>query len=112
MIKRETFELLKQISVLYDQFVVNQEKVNIWHEVLKGYFFEDVQKNLLSFAAESSFPPKLADLVKKSPAINTTPSQEETIKFIIRKPQLASEEVVQRNLAEMRKILGIVRGRG
>ena len=35
MIKRETFELLKRIAVFYDQFVVNQEKVNMWHEVLK-----------------------------------------------------------------------------
>ncbi|WP_223593608.1 replicative helicase loader/inhibitor [Neobacillus bataviensis] len=112
MIKRETFELLKQIAVFYDQFVVNQEKVNLWHEALKGYSFDEVHQNLLSFVVESTFPPKLADLVKKSPPMNMTPSQEETMKWIIRKPPLASEEVVERHLAEMRKILGIVRGEG
>lgn len=112
MIKRETFELLKQIAVFYDQFVVDQPKVDLWHEALKGFSFEDVHENLISFVVESSFPPKLADLIKKTKSTNTTPTQEETMKFIIRKPPLASEAVVQRHLAEMREILGIVRGEG
>ncbi|WP_312474760.1 replicative helicase loader/inhibitor [Neobacillus sp.] len=109
MIKRETFELLKRIAVFYDQFVVNQEKVNLWHEVLKEYTFEEIQGNLLTFVKDSSFPPKLSDLIPKATNSKTVPNSEETKK---RTPRLepASEWVIQRELAKMRAILGIDRG--
>ena len=109
MMKRETFELLKRIVVFYDQFEVNQEKVNLWHEVLKGYPFAEIQGNLLAFVKASSFPPKVSDLISKSTNSKTIPNAEETLKRTSRlKP--ASEIVVQRELAKMRAILGIDRG--
>ena len=109
MIKRETFELLKKIAVFYDQFVVNQEKVNLWHEVLKGYPFDEIQGNLLVIVKGSAFPPKVSDLISKSTSSKTIPNPEETMKLTSRlKP--ASEIVVQRELAKMRAILGIDRG--
>jgi hypothetical protein len=107
--KRETFELLKKIAVYYDPFVVDQEKVNLWHEVLKGYAFDEIQGNLLAFVKGSAFPPKLSDLISKSTNPQTIPNVEETMKLTSRlKP--ASEIVVQRELARMRAILGIDRG--
>ncbi|WP_420490519.1 replicative helicase loader/inhibitor [Neobacillus drentensis] len=63
MIKRETFALLTRITVFYDQFEVNQEKVNLWHEVLREYPLTEIQGNLLTFVRNSSYPPKLAELI-------------------------------------------------
>jgi len=112
MIKRETFQLLKQMTVYYDQFVVDQEKVNRWHDVLKEYSFEQVEGNLLKFVKESNFPPKLADLLPKPESSSTIPNSEETRKIIYHQSVQASEEVKQRELKKIRVILGIVRGEG
>jgi hypothetical protein len=112
MIKRETFELLKKIAVFYDSFVVNQEKVNLWHEVLKSYSFDELQENLFAIVKESSYPPKLSQLVPKSTNTMTIPNLEETKKIIKTKLLPASETVVDRELANLRAILGIVRGEG
>jgi hypothetical protein len=35
MIKRETYALMSMIQVYYDQFDVDQMKVDLWHEALK-----------------------------------------------------------------------------
>ncbi|MBS4214949.1 hypothetical protein [Neobacillus rhizophilus] len=40
MNKRETFALLKMISVFYEQFNFDQEKVNLWHDALKDLTFK------------------------------------------------------------------------
>lgn len=108
MTKRETFELLKKIAVYYDSFIVDQEKVNMWHEVLKDYAFEEIQKILSAFVKGSAFPPKLSDLLSKSTNQQTIPNVEKTMKLTTR-PKPASEIVVQRELARMRVILGIDR---
>jgi hypothetical protein len=110
MIKRETFELLKQIAIFYDQFVVNQEKVNLWHEILKDSSFEAAQENLYAYVKESAYPPKVSDLIQKSSQAMTTPNSNETKKIIKKRLLPANEEVVQKELAKMREILGIVRG--
>ena len=109
MIKRETFELLKRIAVFYDQFVVNQEKVNLWHEVLKDYTFDEIQGALFVFVKGSSFPPKLSDIIPQATNSMTVPNFAETKKRTLRL-EPASEMVVQRELAKMRAILGIDRG--
>ena len=41
MTKREVFQLLKQISIYYDSFELEPEKVTEWYSVLKG---ETLQK--------------------------------------------------------------------
>jgi len=43
MTKRKTFELLKKIAVFYVQFTIDQEKLNLWHKVLKDFSFEEIQ---------------------------------------------------------------------
>jgi Loader and inhibitor of phage G40P len=109
MIKRETFELLKNISTFYDQFSVSQEKVNLWHEVLKAYAPDVVQGNLLSFVKESPYPPKIADLLPKPSGAMAVPSAGETRFIITARHKPACEAVVQKELANMRAILGIRR---
>ncbi|NRD79796.1 hypothetical protein HPT25_20890 [Bacillus sp. BRMEA1] len=109
MIKRETFELLKQIAVFYDQFEVNQEKVNLWHQMLRDSNFEDVRNNLYTYVKESAFPPKVSDLMAKSTPAMTTPNTDETKEIMKKRSTPAREDVVQRELANMRAILGIVR---
>jgi hypothetical protein len=109
MTKRETFELLKKIAVFYDQFDVNPEKVDLWFQVLLSFSFEETQQKLFSYVREGHYPPKVVDLIPKSTAKPTIPSQDET-KFIIKmRERPASEVVVQRELAKMREILGIKR---
>lgn len=110
MIKRETFELLKQITVYYDKFVMNPEKVNLWHDRLKDYPFEAVQGKLNAYVKEFDYPPKVSDLIPKQPQAMTIPNSDETKKMINERVLPASEEVVRRELANMRAILGIVRG--
>jgi hypothetical protein len=110
MNKRETFEILKQIQLYFDQFVVNQERVNLWHEVLRGESFEEVEGKLQIFVKDSSYPPKIADLIHKSAHSKMIPNLFETKKIIKSKHVPASETVIQRELEKMRTILGIVRG--
>ena len=108
MIKRETFELLKKIAVFYDQFEVNQEKVNLWYEVLREYSLAEIQGNLFTFVKNSSYPPKLAELIAHANLIKMVPNLVET-RQTTSKLLPASETVVQRELAKMRTILGITR---
>jgi hypothetical protein len=110
MTKRETFEILKKIAVYYDQFVVDQEKLNLWHQVLKSFSFEEILQNLFSFVRDGHYPPKVADLIPKSGAKPTIPSPDETKVILTTRLPQASPEVVQRELANIREILGIVRG--
>ena len=109
MTKRETFELLKKIKVFYDQFIVNQEKLNLWHEVLKDFPLEEIQENLFVYVTGSSFPPKVADLILKSESKQAVPSPNETKGIFTAGLGPASPEVVQRELTKMRDILGIMR---
>jgi len=110
MIKRETFEIMKEISYLYDNFVFDQEKVNLWHEVLKNYPFKAVQENLFSHAAASPEPPTLFHLVAKIKNAGTIPNSEETKGILQNSIVPASPETIQKSLAKMREILGINRG--
>jgi hypothetical protein len=109
MNKRETFKLLEKITVFYDQFIISQEKVNLWHQILQNYPVDTVEESLISFVTESSYPPKISDLIPKPAHSKVIPSQEETKEIITRKTKIARESVVQTELAKMRAILGIVR---
>jgi hypothetical protein len=109
MIKKETFELLRTISTFYDQFLISQEKVNLWHEVFKHYQPDVVQENLFAFVKESPFPPKIADLLPKSSQGRTVPNAGETRVIITARHKPASKAVIQQELANMREILGIRR---
>ncbi|MFH7819170.1 hypothetical protein [Neobacillus thermocopriae] len=110
MNKRETFTLLKIIWNFYDQFVVDQDKVNYWYEAMKDWPLEEVQKNLLEFVRQSPYPPKVSELApNKTTNAMSVPNLEETKVIITRQHKPASEEVAQRSMAQMRAILGIER---
>ncbi|MDM5227210.1 replicative helicase loader/inhibitor [Cytobacillus sp. NJ13] len=111
MTKRETYTLLALISVYYNQFEVNQQKIDYWHEVLKHHEIEDLRLNLLRHVEVSPYPPKISDLVRKSAAVSRAIPDCRDTAFIVPIPwKPASEEVVQAELAKMREILGIARG--
>lgn len=109
MIKRETFSLLSMIQTYYDQFEVDQMKVDVWHEALKNNELEELKRNLLSFVRRSPYPPKVSDLVPQAISWNSIPNVEETREIIHPKVKLASLETVRRETAKIDKILGIVR---
>jgi hypothetical protein len=111
MTKREVFQLLKLISVYYDPYEINQEKVDEWFTVLKHDSFSRLEKNLRKHVAGSPYAPRVSDLIRKPEnSSRAIPNVEETIAFLYHQEKPASEEVVQQSLARMREILGIQRG--
>ncbi|PLT33505.1 replicative helicase loader/inhibitor [Bacillus sp. V5-8f] len=111
MTKRELFTLLDLITEYYDQFEVDQKKVDSWHEALRAYSFEKVKENTLAFVTTSPYPPKISDLVGGNPvASRYVPDDKETVVVLYTREKPASEEVIQEELAKMRQILGIRRG--
>ena len=109
MIKRETFSLLSMIRVYYDQFEVDQMKVDCWHEALKTYQLDDVKENLLTFVQHSSFPPKVTDLVPKTSVGTNIPNLDETKDIVKKGNQQVSAERIQWHLANMKKAIGMER---
>ncbi|KAF0822784.1 MULTISPECIES: hypothetical protein [Cytobacillus] len=111
MTKRETYTLLALIAVYYEQFEVNQLKIDYWHEVLQHHEVEDLRLNLLRHVEVSPYPPKISDLVRKSAAVSrAVPDCRDTAYIVPTSWKPAREEVVQAELAKMREILGIARG--
>ncbi|WP_153127320.1 replicative helicase loader/inhibitor [Peribacillus tepidiphilus] len=110
MTKREVFILLGMIAEYYEQFQLDQKRVDAWYEALKDCSFDRIKNNLLAFVVESAFPPKISDLVRKTSAVSRfIPSYEETKSILYTNQQLAKEECIQEELAKMREILGIRR---
>ncbi|MCM3768285.1 replicative helicase loader/inhibitor [Neobacillus niacini] len=109
MNKRETFALLKMISVFYDQFSFDQEKVNLWYDAVKDLTFVDMEENLLKHVRQSPFPPKVSELYIKPSVPGVVPDPDETRVITTRHYVPATSEVVQKELANIRKVLGIER---
>ncbi len=110
MTKREVFVLLGMISVYYDQFEVDQNKIDLWYEALKGNSFVKMEENLMAFVAESVYPPRIANLVKKSyELVRTVPTMEETHAMFTSHWETANKETIQAELSKLREILGIRR---
>jgi len=108
MTKREVFNLLKLISVYYDSFELKQEKVDEWYSVLRGESFQRLEENLRKHVAQSSYPPKVSELICKTEAgSRAIPDEDETRYILILKEKPASKEVVEQSLAKIREILGI-----
>ncbi|KAF0820872.1 MULTISPECIES: replicative helicase loader/inhibitor [unclassified Cytobacillus] len=111
MTKRETYTLLALIAVYYEQFEVNQQKIDYWHELLHPYEIEELQLNLYRHVEESPYSPKISDLVRKPMAVSRAiPDCRDTALIVPTSWKPAREEVVQAELAKMREILGIARG--
>jgi hypothetical protein len=94
MIKRETFSLLSMIRVYYDQFEVDQMKVDLWHEAMKSYKLEDMKKNLFTFVLHSSFPLKVTDLVPKTAVGSAIPNLDETKEIVGKGDQRVSSRFI------------------
>ncbi|MEH7342516.1 replicative helicase loader/inhibitor [Bacillus sp. JJ1532] len=111
MTKREVFNLMSLISVYYEQFELNQEKVDSWHQVLKGYSADQLEGNFLDFVVESPYPPKISDLIRKPAVVSRViPGCDDTTYILHMDYKPASREVVERELKKMREILGIRQG--
>ena len=111
MTKREVFQLLKQISVYYDSFELEPEKVAEWYTVLKGEILQKLEENLRKHVEHSPFPPRVSELVcKPDNGSRVIPNGEETKILLTSGGKPASKEVVERSLAQIREILGIKRG--
>ncbi|MCM3111970.1 hypothetical protein [Lederbergia lenta] len=111
MKKSETFTLLTLIANYYDQFEIDQKKVDTWHKALKPFMYKQLEENLLVHVAESPYPPRIVQLVRKQTATSRMiPSIEETSKCAQQNSKPAQEQVIQNELKKMRAILGINRG--
>ncbi|WP_316572720.1 hypothetical protein [Neobacillus sp. YIM B06451] len=112
MTKREVLTILRMIESYYDQFVIDEEKVDNWHMVLKESTFGHCEQRVLHHAAISPYPPKICDFsIHTVGAGRAIPTSVETLGVIWQQERPASDEVVQLHLARIREILGIERGK-
>ena len=87
MTKREVFQLLKQISIYYDSFELQPEKVDEWYTVLKGESLQKLEENLRKHVAHSPYPPRVSELVcKPENGSRAIPNGEDTKYIIYLKP--------------------------
>jgi hypothetical protein len=108
--KRETYALLEQINLYYEQFQITQQKIDSWHEVLLDFSYEKLQRNLLKYVTYSSFPPKICDLISASDRISRAiPDVTETYAQLMNDQPPANEEVIKTELANICNLLGIQR---
>lgn len=63
MTRDEVLKLLTISQSYYHSFKVNQRKVDDWHDVLKGYSFETLKKNLRAHVTKSVYPPSVKELI-------------------------------------------------
>jgi hypothetical protein len=109
--KREVFQLLKLISVYYDSFEFDQEKVDQWFVVLEEECYRKLEANLWKHVTCSPYPPRVSELVcKPVNGSRAIPNGDDTKYIIYTKDKPASKEVVEKSLAQIRGILGIKRG--
>ena len=67
MKREETKRLFKRIKSHYEDFIVDEGKIDEWHNFLKDYSYDDVSKKLdehLSSEQYGQYIPKVAFLVK------------------------------------------------
>jgi hypothetical protein len=108
--KRETYALLEQINLYYEQFQITQQKIDSWHEVLIDFSYEKLQRNLLKYVTYSSFPPKICDLISASDRISRAiPDVTETYAQLMNDQPSANKEVIKSELANICNLLGIKR---
>ena len=110
MTKKELFQLLQILRHYYEQFELNQEKLDAWYRVLRYEEFDIVKQKLEAFVKHSVYAPKISDLLKKDSTVDyIVPNSEETKRSLPTSVQTSSDEVAQAELAKMRRILGIER---
>ncbi|MGO4181837.1 replicative helicase loader/inhibitor [Paenibacillus sp. TAF43_2] len=67
MKQTETAQLLAVIKTAYQNFLVTDQAVRLWHEYMKEISFSSAQKNLQEHIRSNRFPPTIADIVRHDP---------------------------------------------
>lgn len=99
---------MARIAVYYEQFDLDQNRLDSWHEVLKNSEMEDLEAALMAHVSTSVYPPRIADLLNKpAPMARFVPDAEQTAWITSAEETPACDEVRMSELAKMRKILGI-----
>jgi hypothetical protein len=62
MTKEQIFEVLQLIGQVYPSFEVTQEKIDVWHRLLKDQNPAVVMRNAEQHVLGNKFPPTIADL--------------------------------------------------
>jgi hypothetical protein len=120
MNKKEVATLLKTISTYYgSKFKVDdpQGTLNAWHKILSDYEFSEIEQNLTEYVKNNKFPPAVADIITIESGVNkAVPTYDETRAMFEKwendKKEIASKEVAEKALSNIRDILGIKRGKG
>ncbi|MGD7021756.1 replicative helicase loader/inhibitor [Rossellomorea vietnamensis] len=114
MTKEQVFEVLVLFRETYNNFHFDQSKINIWHDLLKDKDPEVIKQNARELVLNSKFPPSLSELVNKVeeiPSGPAVPTVEETQEIMRRRAEnkrnAARPEVIEAELAKIRKILNI-----
>lgn len=116
--RQEIVYLFKCIKEYYDKFEVTTDKVNSWYAILKDYDFNTLHANLINHVSNSSYAPKIKDLIgtKKPEDIGRSiPGVEETQKLLQeyeeKRNKVANDStaIAARDKAkeEIKKILGL-----
>lgn len=62
MTKNQIFDVLIFIRTVYPNFEIDQNKIDVWHKLLKNNNPALVMKNAEIHAMEHKFPPTIADI--------------------------------------------------
>jgi hypothetical protein len=115
--RQELVLLFRIITEYYDNFSVTSEKVDAWYLILRDSDFHTLKTNLLQHIKNSSFAPKIKDLLntrKPDEVARYIPGVEET-QALLKTYEDKRERVLndpniniakERATAEIRRILG------
>ncbi|MFE8699582.1 hypothetical protein ACFYKX_02975 [Cytobacillus sp. FJAT-54145] len=62
MTKKEAFDLLTLIEIVYSYWVMKSEAVSNWLKLCESMDHEDVKRNLLNHVKHSPYPPLLEEI--------------------------------------------------
>lgn len=77
MTKVETTKLLGIIGAMYQSYQVTDEKINIWHLLIKDISFPHAQQALVECLKTSKFPPVAAEIIERAGVIRLIESRME-----------------------------------
>jgi hypothetical protein len=68
MTEEQTVKILALIATAYPNFNLTDERVDLWHEFMRKFPFEKGLLHLKRHIETNSFPPTIADILKKDPS--------------------------------------------
>lgn len=69
MTKLETAKIVGIIGAMYQSYQVTDEKINIWHMLIKDIDYRHAQQALVECLKTSKYPPVAAEVIEKAGAI-------------------------------------------